>query len=96
MLNQSAGLPPLFLLLVVPYLTTLNYVTACKDEIIQGVCVKVIIRPEIFEKLENSIEDFPVSIKLVHSEKKYYYENKLFSNFSCMFLNPNGFFHFES
>lgn len=42
------------------------------------VCVKVIIRPQIFVKLETPIEDFHVSIKLVHSEKKYYNENKLY------------------
>ena len=35
------------------------------------VCVKVIIRPQKFEKLETPIKDFHVSIELVHSENKY-------------------------
>ena len=78
MLNQSAGLPPLFLLLcscsvfnTFELRHSLHRWNYSRKSL--RVCVKAIIRPEIFEELETPIEDFHVLIKLVQSEKNIIY-----------------------
>ena len=40
-------------------------------------------------------KQYEIFFTMLHSLEIFNFEEKVFSNFSCMFLNPNNFFQFE-